>query len=299
VPYPGFEAAGADPWTGRYRRDDEIVTTAGPSEIDAWSEGLLHVSPGKILVGTIAESESVYGAGAAAVEAARRRGHAIVWIETAAAEGGAVPAGGDLARVVLWDPALEPTPFWEAFERRPPPSGVALPLIPGWTAEEEFLTGFFASALAARAMFAVPFEISADGPSRAAIHSDFARLHPDSADSFFHAIHHKDWDSGVAKARDRFRALSQSTELSSRVPTIFGRSDFEANVRVVDALEREADAADEPLASRLLAAARRLEDLGRDLTEIGREGNIRLLWPSDSFEGRVAAGVLAKASRPA
>jgi hypothetical protein len=67
-----------------------------------------------------------------------------------------------------------------------------------------------------------------------------------------------------------------------------GRAEFSGNSRLIEAIEIAAETAGEPRASGLLAAARRLEDLGRDVEEIARDGNLRLLFTPDSPEGRIA-----------
>jgi hypothetical protein len=172
-----------------------------------------------------------------------------------------------------------------------------LPLVPGWTGEEDFLGEFFERAAESEASFAAGFSLSGDGPSRAAIHADFAERHPGRADAFFDAIHHRDWDAGSRESAARFRAAATSAGLPDRVPLLVGAGDAEANARLIDAFEEEARNGEEPRASALLAAARRVEDLGRDVADLEREGNLRILWPPDSPEAKVARAVLAGTAR--
>ncbi len=292
MPYPAFEPPGGDPWRGSYRRREETTVAPGAGSADAWEEAMRNAPAGKVLVGPVPPAELVYGSAAAAVAAARRLGRSAILFETSRREPDEIPAGKDLARVVLWDGALPTAEFWRAF-RGGASAGVALPLIPGWTGDEDFLVELFERAAEAGAAFAAGFALSGDGPSRAAIHADFAERHPDRADAFFDAIHHRDWDAGTRQAAARFRAAAAIAGLPDRTPLLVGGGDHEANARLIDAFEEEARRGEEPRSSALLAAARRVEDFGRDVADLEREGNLRLLWPPDSPEARVARLVLA------
>jgi len=296
LPYPAFEPPGGDPWRGSYRRREETAVSPAPRSPDAWEESLRNVPAGRVLVGPVPPAELVYGPAAAAVAAVRRIGRPAVLFETARRERDEIPSGRDLARVVLWDGTLPAEEFWRAF-RAGEPAGVALPLVPGWTGEEDFLGEFFERAAESEASFAAGFSLSGDGPSRAAIHADFAERHPGRADAFFDAIHHRDWDAGSRESAARFRAAAASAGLPDRVPLLVGAGDAEANARLIDAFEEEARNGEEPRASALLAAARRVEDLGRDVADLEREGNLRILWPPDSPEAKVARAVLAGTAR--
>jgi len=293
IPYPGFEADGGDPWSATYGRPGEIETGVGPGDAAVWSAALSRIPPGKVLVGTAAPAESVYGAASAAVAAARELGRGVVLVETVESRTAAAP-GPDLVRVVPWESAPD---FWIRFARRPHPSGVALPLLPGWTGTEEFLQRSLSAARSAGASFLAPFELRGDGATRAAIHADYAKLRPEEADAFFDAIHHRDWETHTREARAGLRRAAAEAGFSTRVPAIAGAAEFAGNARLVEAFEIAAETAGEPRASDLLAAARRLEDLGRDVEEVARDGNLRLLWPLDSPEGRIAADLFS--ARPA
>lgn len=289
IPYPGFEADGADPWKGTYAIVGETGAGVGPAEPARWREAIARAGPGKVLVGTAAPAEEVYGAAAAAAAAARELGRSVIVVETVDART-SLPPGDDFARVVLWSAAPG---FWAGLARRKDTPGVALPLIPGWTGTDAFLEEWLRAAGAAGAPFAVPFELAGGGASRAAIHADFARLHPTEADGFFDAIHHRDWESGVREARERFRRAARSVGIPARVPAIAGTGEFAGNARLIEAFEVAAETAGEPGASRYLAAARRVEDLGRDVEEVARDGNLRLLWPPESSEARIAGEILS------
>jgi len=161
LPYPAFEPAGGDPWRGSYRRKEETSVAPAPRAPDAWEESLRNAPPGKVLVGPVPPAEIVYGAAAAAVAAARRLGRPAILFETAPRERDEIPEGRDLARVVGWDGTLSSEEFWRAF-RAGSLAGVALPLIPCWTGEEDFLREFFERAAQTEAAFAAGFALSGD-----------------------------------------------------------------------------------------------------------------------------------------
>ena len=284
IPYPGFETESGDPWKGTFGRGADVDAGVGPADSGAWNEAIARAAPGKVLVGTVAPAEEVYGAAAAAVAAAREAGRSVVLVETVESRTCA-DEGPDLARVVLWEPAPD---FWPRFARRREPGGVAFPVIPGWTGMPEFLERTAASARAAGARFLAPIELTGDGPSRAAIHAAYAALRPADADAFFDTIHHRDWSRGTRDAVAHLRRAAAEAGIPARVPALAGAAEFSGNARLIEAIEIAAETAGEPRASDLLAAARRLEDLGRDVEEIARDGNLRLLFPSDSAESRIA-----------
>jgi len=91
----------------------------------------------------------------------------------------------------------------------------------------------------------------------------------------------------------RLRRAAAEAGLALRVPAIAGAAEFSGNARLVEAFEIAAETAPEPRASDFLAAARKLEDLGRDVEEVARDGNLRLLWAPDSPEGRIAADLFS------
>ena len=297
IPYPGFDPPGGDPWRGAYRRGGDATAAAGPGSPEPWLDALGHAPPGKILVGPVAPADSVYGSAAAAVAAIRRLGRAALLIETADRPEDGVSAGPDLARVVVWDGAMAERDFWRSFARGAAPAGVAVPWIPGWTGEAAFLDAFFSGARAAGAAFAAGFPLAGDGPSRAAIHADYARWRPSDADAFFDAIHHRDWQAGTREARRRFAAAAERSGVPARVPLLVGAAEFEANARLAGAFESAAEEEEEPRASALRAAARRVEDFPRDVAGLEREGNLRILWAPDSAEARIARSVLAGTAR--
>jgi hypothetical protein len=287
VPYAGLDLSGADPWKGGYRRAaEEIEVAAGPDSAESWEETLFAVPPGSVLIGPIAACEKVYGAGAAAIEAARHSGRGSVVVDSFC-DARDLPGGPDVVFLAVWR-AGEEARLWDRLEARGEgKAGVALPLIPGWTAEPEFLRSFLARVRAARLDFAAPFEIALDGYSRSAIHADFSSRFPERSDAYFDELHHRDWSDELARARLGFAEEARAAGVPARVPLPRGRRDFEANLRAREALDAEADRSSEPEASVLRSAARRIEDFGRDLAELARQGNSRLLVSPGTREWRV------------
>jgi hypothetical protein len=285
IPYAGFEFSGADPWKGEYRRKtEEIAVVAGPASPERWEDALAGAPAGSLLIGPVVEAEPVYGAARAALEAAQMAGRGSVVIE-AVCDPRALPGGEDVVWVAVWRSDAEEE-FWRrAGEFRGNGTcGVALPLIPGWTTEPGFLRHFVSLADAGGLDFAAPFEVSLDGFSRSAIHADFAERFPERADSYFDDLHHRDWSDEIARARSTFAELTHAAGISARAPLPRGQRDFESNLRAREALEAEADRIGEPRASVLRSASRRIEDFGRDLAELARRGNGRLLFPPESVE---------------
>ena len=288
IPYAGLDLPGADPWRGAYRKTaEENDAVAGPDSAEQWEEALAGAPAGSVLVGPVAACEPVYRAAAAALEAVRESGRGAVVVDCLC-DPAALPGGRDVVRVSVWRADADEE-FWaRAGESRGEGrAGVALPLIPGWTAEPEFVRDFLDRSREARLDFAAPFEIEPDGFSRSAIHADFGARFPERSDSFFDELHHRDWSDELARARPAFAEAARAAGIAARVPLPRGRRDFESNLLARGALESEADRVGEPGASVLRSAARRIEDFGRDLAELAREGNGRLLISPRSREWRV------------
>ncbi len=287
VPFAGLELPGADPWKGGYRKAPAAIDVSpGPASVEIWEETLAGAPAGCVLVGPVADCESVYGSAAAALRAVSSAGRGAVVVD-AFCEAEALPSGEEFVWVSVWRDRDDE--FWKRAEvaRSRGRSGVALPLIPGWTTESAFLRDFLDRGRDAGVEFATVFELPLDGASRAAVHSDFAAAFPDLADSYFDELHHRDGSGSVERGRAAFAVLAGAAGISSRVPLPRGRRDFEANLRARELLESEADRLGEPVASLLRSASRRIEDFGKDLSELARQGNGRLLFPPESREWRL------------
>jgi hypothetical protein len=304
LPYQGYEPPGVDPWSGEYRRqaragEEERILVSSDSAME-WSNSLRSAPPGPIALGPAPAAEAVYGAAAAAVRGARSLGRGIVAVDVPS---GGLPVGedgapdDDLIAIAVWRQGREQN-LWEegrAFAGRAR-WGVAFPLLPGWTDEPSFLRHFIIRCREEGARFVVPIETAGSGPSRAAIHADFSALNPDRNESYFQKIHHGDWRDAIEIARSRFLEAAAEAGLPSRVPQPRGASLFEANRRAIEALEEEAERSAEPHASRLRRAVRIVEELGRDLESLSRDGNARLVFSPDSPEWRIIAHALGEPS---
>jgi hypothetical protein len=288
IPCPGWELPGADPWRGGYRRAGRFATgRAGPSDPEPWIESLRSSPAGIILVGPSPEVDREPSAARAAIAALRVLGRGAVLIDVPFS--GEFPeAGSDLVFVHVWRFGEEAA-LWGRLRTLAPHfrAGVALPVIPGWTGEGDFLAAFLSRARDEGARFAVPLDIADSGVSRAAIHADFATAFPGGADSYFDLLHHGDWDALLAPARAQFPSMAQRLGLSPRVPRPVGRADFALNSRLIEELESRAETSGEALAARLRGAARRVEDFGRDLSGLVAEGNLRLLFSAGTPERAV------------
>jgi hypothetical protein len=300
VAYPGFEPAGADPWSGAYRRGGGgQIVSPGPGSVREWTEALRGACAGEVLVGPIPRAEPVYGAGEAAVAAARSSGRGVVAVDGLAALRSA-ESGADVVAAEIWRTGSEAR-LWHTLREASGRFvvGVGLPVLPGWTDDPAFLQNLLRSAREAGCAFVAPIEVAGDGASRAAIHEDFSTRAPERADAFFDLVHHGVWAERVAAARQTIAREIGRAGLRVRSPLPRGRGSHRANVAAREALERRADSEPEPLASRMRRAARIVEDLGRDLADLSREGNARLVFPPDSEEwSTIAAAVSGGEGRP-
>ena len=299
IPYSGLELPGADPWKASYRTAaEDLEVSAGPDSVDRWAESLAGAPAGGVLVGPVAGCEPVYRSASSAILAVKSSGKGAVVVD-ALCDPRALPVGGsELVWVAVWRAGDDGLWKRAAAARDNGPSGVALPLIPGWTDEAEFLATFVRLARASGVDFATAFELSLDGASRAAIHSDYSSSFPDRADAYFDELHHRETAARVENGRVGFARRLEDAGIPVRVPMPRGSRDFEANVRACEALEAEADRVGEPSASDLRAAARRIEDFARDLTDLAKHGNGRLLFSSESREWRIIEGALGLAGIP-
>jgi hypothetical protein len=302
IPYAGLELPGVDPWKGEYRRKiGGMEVAAGPIGEGRWEEAFAGAPAGSILVGPIAECEPVYGTARAVLGAVSAAGRGAVIVDSLC-DGRVLPGGEEFVWIAVWRGGGDEE-FWKRAReaRENGRAGVALPLIPGWTTEPEFLRNFLDRAMSAGIEFAAPFEISLDGVSRSAIHADFSERFPERADSYFDDLHHRDWSDVIARVRSSFAEQARAAGISARAPLPRGRREFEANLRAQEALDAEADRIGEPSASILWSASRRIEDFGRDLAELAKRGNGRLLFSPDSREWRLieeAIGVASASPRP-
>ncbi|HEU5250808.1 MAG TPA: hypothetical protein VFW15_12545 [Thermoanaerobaculia bacterium] len=255
--------------------------SVGPWDPDAWARAFSRCPPGPVLVGPGSPVDEIRGSCQAAAEGAFRSGRGVYLCDP---EPSGLPeaARGALVALCIWAPGDED------WERRlaPPlahgiPSGAVLPVLPGWTDEREFLGEWFTRVISAGAQFTAALAASGGGDERRLLVEARARVDPGSADRFFEKIHHCDWTAAVREGLARFRAEAARRGLSTIPPRPMGPAEPPGNSAAAARLEEQAVEVeeDEHRSSLLLAAARWIDESGRDLTPVVREGNFGKVFP--------------------
>lgn len=285
-----------DPLELRFRPPRaEARVLAGPSDASAWSEQIRGLPRGPLLIGPGVEEgpEAVHGSYGAAIAGAAALGLGAYLLDPPRGVAGlsASPAGLQIV-VVSWSPSED----WEIALADVAATGVAagvvLPLIPGWTAAETELTQIVERAAGAGASFVAGVFPADDGDARRLTVEARAQQDPKAADELFELLHHR---GGLRELPDAARRLAEQagrrglSPLPSR-PRASGEA--AGNAAAADALEHRAleNALQEHLSASFLAAARWVDECGRDLSAIAREGNFRRVFP---FDGEVAAAAEA------
>jgi hypothetical protein len=314
LPYGAEPEAGIlrfDPLARRFPlRREETVVAVGPPSVEAWREAALRLPPGPVLVGPgpLGSVEEFRGAYRAAAEGALAAGRAVYLLDPPAA---GIPRELAAGMVALCSFAAGLSAESAAFPSLAPARarglvcGVLFPLIPGWTAEPAAIEAIVGEAAAGGARAATPLVPDADGESRRAIvearaftrgagHGDGA---DEDADAFFEAIHHREWVDGMVARLPAVRSRCAARGLGLLPPRPTGPLEPSGNAAASARLEERAelDALPEHRAALLRAAVRWIDESGRDLAAVAREGNFRRVFP---FDGEVAAEAEA-ALRPA
>jgi hypothetical protein len=296
IPYGGEAGPPAfrfDPLERRFvaLREDAAVA-AGPADAGAWREALRAAPPGPVAIGPCSPSESVYGAYRAAADGAVAAGRGVYLIDP---EVEALPAGADgsAVAVVSWRPRPIPTAL-AAAAAGGLNAGLALPAIPGWTAEEAVLEPILDEAVGGGARFVCVLHPAWDGLARRLAVDARASVNPGAAESFFERIHHAGSEEAVAGALAAVRAACARRGLPAMPPRPRGRAEPEANARAASLLEERALSAeaDEHRAAMLHAAVRWIDESGRDLAHVLAEGNLRKVFPfGDVLASEVGAAI--------
>ncbi len=283
VPYSGEVGPHSfrfDPIERRFleRRESGRVAV-GPADPDAWTRALARSPGGPVVVGPGSAVEGIRGAYAAAAEGAVRAGRPVYLLDPPA-----LPAPGRaVVALFTWSPATEAGDAASIAAARAAghPAGGVLPIVPGWTDAPDFLDAYLAALSLAGASFATPVAVSGDGDSRRVLVEARASADPASADSFFERVHHSDWAAGQAAAIRRFRVEAGRRGLATLPPRPLGRGEPPGNSVAAARLEETAQESghDEHRVSLLYAAARWIDESGRDLTLVVREGNFRKVFP--------------------
>ena len=284
-PYAG-EAGGArfrfDPVERRFfARAAEGTVLAGPHEPAAWRTAFLRGQAGPILIGPGSPAEPVRGSYRAAAEGGRDSGRAVYLLDPDPA--GIPEAPGGCFTVLLgWFPGSgDHEAVLDAARRRRIPAGWILPLVPGWTTEAGFAAEAAKRAAAAGAAFLAGVSLADDGLARRVALEAAAAAAPAHVDSLFEGLHHGDSAGEIREARENLRDACRREGLANVPPRPVGSRESPANAGAAARLEERAHRllSDEHQAALLLAAARWLDESGRDLAAVAREGNLAKVFP--------------------
>jgi hypothetical protein len=266
----------------------------GPADATAWTRALGRCPAGPVLVGPGSEVEEIRGAYLAAAEGAARAGRPVYLLDPAA-----LPPHPERTFVALftWSPgseAFDTAPLVAALAAGIPAGGL-LPIVPGWTDAREFVEPYLNGLAAAGARFAAPVAVSADGESRRLLVEARSRAEPGSADSFFEKAHHSDWPAGLRDGLRLFRSEAARRGLATLPPRPLGAGEPPANSAAAARLEERAQEVgeNEHRAALLYAAARWIDESGRDLAAIVREGNFGKVFPFDALAAEAEAAFRA------
>lgn len=283
----GADSLCFDPLTRRFvRRRPGSAVAVGPADPEIWRGAVSKLPEGPLLVGPGSVAEEVRGAYRAAVEGALSAGRAVFLLDP---EPAGLPESAAGA-VVLCSFAPEQGsafPRLAAAASRGLTCGVLFPLLPGWTAEPASIEALLSEAAAAGARSATPLVPEADGESRRAIVEARSAIAPDASDDFFDRIHHGEWAKRLVEELASVRERCAAHGLAVLPPRPVGRREPAGNAAASARLEELAErrAIPEHRAALLRAAVRWIDESGRDLAAVCREGNFRRVFP---FEGEVA-----------
>ncbi len=299
TPYSGDAAPPAfrfDPLERRFvtcRREAKVV--AGPADPGSWREALNGLPAGAVAVERCSAAESVRGAYRAAAEGARAAGRGVYLLDP---EPDGLPSapGRTAVVVVSWRPGPLP-PILRVAAAAGFSSGLALPVIPGWTADASFYEPLLDAAAAAGAVFVMPLSPSADGEGRRLAVEARAAEDPAAADSFFERVHHGGWGAEVPRGQAAVREAAAGRGLLSLPPRPRGEGEPPANSRASALLEEKAalSMAGEHHQALMHGAVRWIDESVRDLSAVVREGNFRKVFP---FGAEAAAQVEAALRGP-
>lgn len=278
----GTERFRFDPAERRFlSRSTEGTVLAGPHEPDLWRKALLRGPAGPVLVGPCSRGEEIRGSFLAAAEGARLSGRAVYLLDP---EPAGLPEnpGAVFSALFVWFPGLDrPAARLDAALERGIPSGWILPLVPGWTATPEGIDEAVLAAAAAGAGFLAPVPLAEDGQARRVAVEAAVAARPEAAEGIFEIVHHGGSVDELQRAQERLREACQRAGLATLAPRPVGTREPASNAAASGWLEEKAQAAsrDEHRSALLHAAARWIDESGRDLGPIAREGNFPKVFP--------------------
>ena len=219
------------------------------------------------------------GAYRAAAEGARAAGRGAYLLDP---EPDGLPSGPGQAAVVVasWRPGPLP-PILAVAAAAGFASGLALPVIPGWTAEAALYEPLLDAAAAAGAVFVAALCPSADGEARRLAVEARAAADPSAADSVFERVHHGGWSAEVPEGQAAVCEAAARRGLLPLPPRPRGEGEPAANAMASALLEERAaqPSAGEHHQALLHGAVRWIDESGRDLSAVVREGNFRKIFP--------------------
>jgi hypothetical protein len=296
VPYGGESGAAGfrfDPLERRLieRRSSGRVAV-GPADPDLWERAFARCAAGPVLVGPGSSVEAIRGAGLAAAEGARRAGRGVYLLDPDPA---GMPEGPPSGFVVLvsWAPlgGFGERERFEAARAHGFAAGGLLPIVPGWTDDPGFVDGYLSRLATTGGRFAAAIPYSGDGEARRLLVEARERAEPAEADRFFETVHHGDWTTALREASTRFRRGTARHGLAGLPPRPRGPGESPSNSAAAALLEQRAAERedDEHRAALLLAAARWIDESGRDLAAVVREGNFGKIFPFGALAAEAEA----------
>jgi hypothetical protein len=294
----GTERFRFDPVERRFlSRSADGIVLAGPHEPERWRMALLRGPAGPVLVGPCSRGEKIRGSYRAAAEGARMAGRAVYLLDP---EPAALPEnpGGAFSALFVWFPGLDKQDAClKAAVERGIPSGWILPLVPGWTAAAEAVEDAVRAGAAAGASFVAPAPLADDGQVRRIAVEAASAASPEAGEQMFERIHHGGPPDDLSEALERLRDACARAGLASLPSRPVGLRESAKNSAASARLEEKAQAAhrDEHRAALLHAATRWIDESGRDLAAVAREGNLGKIFPfGDDLAREAEDALLAK-----
>ncbi|HLN81736.1 MAG TPA: hypothetical protein VK392_11150 [Thermoanaerobaculia bacterium] len=263
----------------------------GPADPGEWARAVARCAAGPVVVGPGSTAEEIRGVQAAAAEGVARTGRGLYLLDpdpaiASSVEPGAVvalvawaPGDGDLSRRLA-------APVAAGF-----PAGALLPIFPGWTDDAAFLDAWFASVVAAGAQFVAAVPAADGGEERRLLVEARALFEPEAADEFFETVHHGDWAVASRDGLRRFRDAAAVRGMPAIPPRPVGSGEPAGNAAAAARLEERAVEVedDEHRFALLHAAARWIDESGRDLAPVVREGNFGKVFPFGALAAEAEA----------
>ncbi len=302
-PYAGEVGASRfrfDPVERRFlHRAEEGIVQAGPDQADAWRTALLRGPSGPVLVGPCSAGEEVEGVYRAAAEGARSSGRAVYLLDP---EPSGLPeeSGSMFTALFVRLPGLETSS--EGFEAALASgirSGWIFPFVPGWTTRRDLLEDLVSRAASAGARFLSPLPLAEDGQNRRLAVEAASAAAPMVSEEIFERVHHGGSPREMREARDLLRAACARNGLDLLPSRPLGLHEPAANAAAAARLEEKAQESleNEHRAALLHAAARWIEESGRDLAAVAREGNLPKVFPFGADLAREAEEALLDGAR--